>query len=69
MPFFKHCSNTSAPRIKSSSAVVHAPMKQPSSFVPATALIGCTLSGEGNRATCGSKLSSGIWKLSIMTIH
>ena len=39
--------NTNAPVIKSSSAVVQAPMKQPSRFTSDVSLTGTTLSGEG----------------------
>ena len=55
-PFFSPASSTRAPSMRSSSAVVQAPMKHPSSFFPATWLTGTTLSGDGNRA-----ISVSIW--------
>ena len=51
-------SRTSAPSTSSSSVVVQAPMKSPSSGSPAIWLTPTTLSGENGFATCGSSLSS-----------
>jgi len=51
IPAFIAASKTNAARIKSSSAVVQAPINTPSNSFPTTSVTETTLSGEGYNAT------------------
>ena len=55
---------TRAASIRSSSVVVHAPMKQPSNFMSRLSLTGTTLSGDGYSAMNGSICAMSMSKVS-----